>query len=84
MFKNWLKKIERNLMCAIQPSFSSSSSLLPWKKLRIWLETFAMTEIAARVHDIATLMIKGQSEHLNFPELTCKLPCLATAFSKDI
>ncbi|KAJ4907043.1 Ethylene-responsive transcription factor ERF038 [Raphanus sativus] len=56
----------------------------PKKKSRIWLGTFPTAEMAARAHDVAALAIKGDSAHLNFPELAYHLPRPASADPKDI
>nr|AGB05623.1 DREB4A family transcription factor 2 [Euphorbia esula] len=56
----------------------------PRKKSRIWLGTYPDPEMAARAHDVAEFKIKGNSAHLNFPDLIDKLPRPRTSSPKDI
>ncbi|XP_074278942.1 dehydration-responsive element-binding protein 3 [Silene latifolia] len=56
----------------------------PRKKSRIWLGTFDSPEMAARAHDAAAIVIKGDSAILNFPELAESLPRAASTAPRDV
>ncbi|KAK6802696.1 hypothetical protein RDI58_000479 [Solanum bulbocastanum] len=56
----------------------------PNKKTRIWLGTFSTPEIAARVHDVAALALRGSNALLNFPESAWSLPKAKSSSPQDI
>ncbi|XP_039013452.1 dehydration-responsive element-binding protein 1D-like [Hibiscus syriacus] len=56
----------------------------PNKKSRIWLGTFPTSEMAARVHDVAAIALRGRSACLNFTGSARRLPVTASTDPKDI
>lgn len=56
----------------------------PNKKTRLWLGTYPTAEMAARAHDVASMVLRGKRACLNFADSARRLQLPASADAADI